>query len=221
MFVDDEEVRNSPTQQFGNTRTMGGDIKFKDVNGDGQISTLDMVPIGHPTSPEIIYGLALSGSYKGFDLSAFFQGSARSSFFIDVEQTSPFVAYRYKTTELPGVRLQNQLLKVYADNHWSEEDRNLYALWPRLSPELNSNSTQPNTWFMRNGAFFRIKQVDLGYTLPARLTKQIRVQKLRLYGSVVNAFTFSKFKLWDVEMGGEGLGYPVQRVVNIGLEVGF
>lgn len=222
LFVDDEEVRNSPTQQFGNTRTMGGDIKYRDVNGDGQISTLDMVPIGHPTSPEIIYGFGLTGSFKGFDLSAFFQGSARSSFFIDVAQTSPFVDYRYDGESFPaGTRLQNQLLQAYADNHWSEENRDLYALWPRLSPELNSNSAQPNTWFMRNGSFLRLKQVDLGYTLPPRLTKKVRVEKLRFYSSIVNAYTWSKFKLWDVEMGGEGLGYPVQRVMNFGIEVGF
>jgi len=222
LFVDDEEVRSSPTQSFGSFPTMGGDIKFRDVNGDGQISPLDMVPIGHPTRPELIWGTQLTATYKGVDLSAFIQGSARSSFFIDVAQTSPFSRYVYSGESYSSQTiLQNQLLKAYADNHWSEENRDLYALWPRLSPELNANSAQRNTWFMRDGGFVRLKQVELGYTLPQHLTERIRVANFRVYATVNNAYTWSKFKLWDIEMGGEGLGYPVQRVLNFGLQVGF
>src|SRR5690606_39953680 len=86
LFVDDEEVRSSPTQSFGNSLTMGGDIKFKDINGDGVISDLDRVPIGFPTRPEIIYGFGPSITFKSFDFSFFFQGSARSSFWIRSEE---------------------------------------------------------------------------------------------------------------------------------------
>lgn len=217
LFIDDEEVRSSPPQAFGNFKTMGGDIKYRDVNGDGQITPSDMVPIGYPTVPEIIYGFGFSARYKGVDFSAFLQGSARSSFWIDVAATSPFIDNDKDNT----VTSENQLLKAYADSHWSEENRNLYALWPRLSPTLNTNSAQTSTWFMRDGSFLRVKQVEIGYTVPPRLTQRIHMSNARIYANATNLFTISGFKLWDIEMGGNGLGYPIQRVVNFGLMVGF
>jgi hypothetical protein len=221
LFVDDEEVSNSPAQTFGSRKAMGGDIKFRDVNGDGVINNLDQVPIGYPTNPEIVYGFGVSTKFKGFDLSCFMQGTARTSFWIDVEATSPFIQYRYSNTELPGITLQNQLLKAYADNHWSEENRNLYALWPRLDNQLNGNNNQKSTWFMRNGDFLRLKQVEFGYSLPAKIAKRIHLESLRFYSNATNLLTFSKFDLWDVEMGGNGLGYPVQKVINFGVQVGL
>ncbi|GAA4316882.1 TonB-dependent receptor [Compostibacter hankyongensis] len=219
LFADDDEVANSPLQGFGEYGA--GDIKYRDLNGDGQITSLDRMAIGYPSTPEIVYGFGISVGYKSFDLSCFFQGLARESFWIDPEATAPFVAYRYSSDELPGTLLQNQLLKAYADDHWSEDHRNLYALWPRLSTRTIANNTQTSTWFMRNGAFLRLKTVELGYTLPQRLTQKIHLEKTRFYLSGINLLTFSHFKLWDVEMGGNGLGYPVQRVTNIGVQVSF
>ncbi|WP_205702893.1 SusC/RagA family TonB-linked outer membrane protein [Botryobacter ruber] len=219
LFVDDEEVRSSPTQAFGNQPTLGGDIKFKDINGDGVITSLDQVPIGFPTRPEIVYGFGPAISYKNFDINFFMQGSARSSFWIDPVATAPFV----DPVGNSNVRLQNQLLQAYADNHWSEENRDLYALWPRLSanPMAGTNNAQRSTWFMRDGSFLRLKQVEAGYTFPKRITDKFKMTNLRIYGTATNLLTFSKFKLWDVEMAGNGLGYPVQRVLNLGLMVGF
>lgn len=230
LFVDDEEVRSSPTQNFGNNPTMGGDIKYRDINQDGIINVLDQVPIGYPTRPEIVYGFGVSATYKGFDINAFFQGSARSSFWIDAEATAPFVEYRKDGNDLVGYKLQNQLLQAYADNHWSEQNRDLYALWPRLSAfpiqngtggSLQSNNTQSSTWFMRDGSFLRVKQIELGYTLPQKLIQRAKLSNLRVYATGNNLFTISKFKLWDIEMAGNGLGYPVQRVINFGIQVGF
>lgn len=231
LFVDDEEVANSPAQTFGSRRVMGGDIKFRDINGDGVITSLDQVPIGYPTNPEIVYGFGASVKYKGIDASCFFQGSARSSFWVDVEATSPFIPYLYDkesfgginsgSTFVTGTQLQNQLLKAYADNHWSEDNRNLYALWPRLDNQLNGNNNQKSTWFMRNGDFLRLKQVELGYSLPTRLTRRWHLESLRFYSNATNLLTFSKFNLWDVEMGGNGLGYPIQKVINFGVQVGL
>ncbi len=228
LFVDDEEVANSPAQVFGGRKAMGGDIKFRDVNGDGVINSLDQVPIGYPTVPEIVYGFGVSTKYKGVDFSCFLQGSARSSFWIDVAATSPFVQYLYSgetigsSGDFPaGTILQNQLLKAYADNHWSEQNRNLYALWPRLDNQLNSNNSQTSTWFMRNGDFLRLKQVELGYSLPARTAKRMHLESFRVYANATNLLTLSKFDLWDVEMGGNGLGYPIQKVINFGIQVGL
>jgi hypothetical protein len=111
------------------------------------------------------------------------------------------------------------LLKAYADSHWSEDSRNVYALWPRLSPDINNNNNQTSTWFMRDGSFLRLKQVELGYKLPQSLQQSLHLSNFRIYVNASNLLNFSKFKLWDVEMGGNGLGYPIQRVFNIGLNM--
>ncbi|GAA4303576.1 TonB-dependent receptor [Compostibacter hankyongensis] len=224
LFVDDNEVSGSPTQNFG-VQVMGGDIKYRDINGDGQITTLDQVPIGYPTDPEIVYGFGVSAGYKNFDLSFFFQGLARESFWIDPKATAPFVNYLYDNEKQNNPSLtgqpKNQLLKAYADDHWSEDNQNLYALWPRLSTSENPNNSQKSTWFMNNGAFLRLKNVELGYTLPQRLTKRMFLEKVRFYLSGTNLLSFSQFKIWDVEMAGNGLDYPVQRVFNAGVQISF
>jgi TonB-linked SusC/RagA family outer membrane protein len=217
LFIDDAEVANSPVQ-FG--EYAAGDIKYRDVNGDGKITDADMVPIGFPADPEIIYGFGFSTGYKYFDLSCFFQGSACSSFWINAAATSPF-------------NNEAQLLKVYAESHWSEEKRDVYALWPRLSENINENNVpgwyndgnlqwaKKNTWFMRDGRFLRLKSLEAGYTLPNSLLKKLHLANARLYVNGTNLLCFSKFKLWDIEMGGEGLGYPIQKSYNIGLTVSF
>ncbi len=218
LFVDEAEVANSPRQNFG--EYMAGDIKYRDINNDGQITSLDQVPIGYPTMPEIVYGFGFSFGYKNFDISSFFQGASRESFWIDPAATAPFVSYYYSDAERnSGTVFTNQLLQAYSESHWSEDNRDLYALFPRLSTYSISNNTQRSTWFMRNGAFLRVKQVELGYTFPKSWTNRIKMDNMRLYLNGTNLFTFSKFKLWDVEMAGNGLRYPVQRVFNIGLQV--
>ena len=126
-----------------------GDIKNKDVNGDGIISTLDRVPIGFPTVPEIIYGFGFSSGYKNLDFSCFFQGSARSSFWIDQNASAPFRLNGYSASKLGNTNL----LKAYADDHWSVNNQNLFAMWPRLSKQLVENNNQVSTWFMQNGTF--------------------------------------------------------------------
>jgi hypothetical protein len=215
LFVDDEEVANSPTQNFG-VLPMGGDIKYRDINGDGQITTLDQVPMGFPTSPEIVYGFGVSVGYKAFDLSCFFQGLDRESFWLDLASTTPFA-----TATISGMQGKNELLKAYADDHWSESNRDVHALWPRLSTSANVNNDQPSTWFMQNGAFLRLKSMELGYTLPKHVTEKIHLDKTRFYLNGTNLLCWSQFKLWDVEMAGDGLGYPVQRVINVGVQLSF
>jgi TonB-linked SusC/RagA family outer membrane protein len=204
LFTDEYEVTNSPVQ-FGDY--MAGDIKYRDINRDGRITEADKVPIGYPTIPEISYGFGVSSVYKKFDFSMFFQGVARESFRIYVNSTAPFVG-------------QNQLLKAYADNHWSEENQDLYALWPRLTTIENQNNTQVSTWFQRDGSFLRLKQAEMGYKFE-KLANRLNLGNMRFYVSGTNLLCWSKFKLWDVEMATNGLGYPVQRVFNLGLNVSF
>jgi TonB-linked SusC/RagA family outer membrane protein len=211
LFIDEEEVANSPVQTFGDYGA--GDIKYKDINGDMKIDQNDQVPIGFPTTPEIIYGFGLSGGYKNFDLSCFFQGSARSSFWINPASTAPFVS-----NFTGGNRA---MLQYYADSHWSEDNRNIYALWPRLSETAMPNNQQTSTWFMRDGSFMRLKSVEIGYTLPAKLITKIKAGNIRLYVSGSNLAVFSAFKMWDPEMAGNGLAYPLQRVFNVGANIEF
>lgn len=213
LFVDDIEANNSPVQNFGGLiPTMGGDIKYRDVNGDGQITDLDKVPLGFPTDPEIIYGFGFSVGYRNFDVSAFLQGSARSSFFIDPGNVTPFA--------LNG-GYQNGLLEVIANDYWSEDNQNLHAFWPRLTDGFNNNNGQRSSWWMRDGAFMRLKSVELGYNMPTSLLQRFKVSNLRIYLNGMNLYAWSKFKLWDTEMGGNGLGYPIQAVYNVGINVGF
>ncbi|GAB3364163.1 TonB-dependent receptor [Arachidicoccus ginsenosidivorans] len=209
LFVDDEEVANSPKQNYG--EVAGGDIKYRDLNGDGEITDNDRINgLGYPTTPEINYGFGGSFGYHAFDFSVFFQGSARSSFMIDAKAITPFV--------LDG-NDQHGLLKVIADDHWSEDNRNVYAFWPRLSPAVSNNNTRASSWWLRNGAFLRLKTAEIGYTLPAKTLKRWGLDGLRVYANGSNLFLISGFKLWDPEQGGNGLGYPIQRVYNIGFNI--
>jgi TonB-linked SusC/RagA family outer membrane protein len=221
LFMDDAEVANSPTQ-FG--LVQGGDIKYRDINGDGKISDLDKVPIGHPTVPEINYGFGLSVGYKGFDASFFFQGSGRQSFWFKTTgngRIQPFLDSAFEDSGDDGMIGQNAVLQPIADSYWSESNRNPYAFWPRLANYDVENNSKPSTWFMQDASFIRLKSVELGYTLPQAATKKFYVSNLRVYLSATNLASWSRFKLWDPEMAGNGLGYPLQRVINIGINIGF
>lgn len=208
LFIDDNEALNSPSQKAFGSQYGGGDIKYTDVNKDGVISEADQVPIGNPTTPEIIYGFGISTGYKGVDASVFFQGLANESFWIDASDMSPFVG-------------DTQLLKDIDESHWSEDNRDIYAFWPRYSAYRNYNNTQVSTWWMRDGSFLRLKQIELGYTLPNIWTEKFHIANFRLYVTGTNLFSWSHFKMWDPEMGSSGLNYPIQRTFNIGVNVTF
>jgi hypothetical protein len=210
LFVDDFEVANSPTQTQGNYPVSGGDIKYRDVNRDGAINDADKVPIGYPTTPELNFGFGGTIGYKNFDFSCYFTGIARTSLFVNAASVEPFVLQANEG-------LQHGLLKKIAEDHWSEDNRNLYAFWPRLSETPNTHNTQTSTWWMHNGALLRLKNVEMGYNLPQKKISTLGLSNLRVYFSGANLFTISQFKLWDPEMGGNGLGYPNQLVFNFGL----
>jgi hypothetical protein len=220
LFIDDAEVANSPVQ-FGDYAA--GDIKYRDLNGDGVITERDMAPIGYPTTPEIQYGFGASFGYKTWDFSFFFNGVHRRSFWIDYNNVSPF----FNTTGTNGApgtpQGNNALAQFIADSYWSENNRNPYAVWPRLSEAYATsyNNAYTNTWFMRDGAFLRLKSVELGYSLPKALVKKAGMAGVRVYLQGGNLLCISKFKIWDVEMAGSGLGYPLQRTFNLGINVTF
>lgn len=224
LFTDDVEVANSPSQVAlaGNAPVRGGDIKYRDVNRDGIINSDDMVYMGLPNTPEITYGFGFSASYKNFDFSAQMQGNARIAFFVnsggfntgDLSKSgiAPF---------LQTGGYQTGLLQAVADNHWSEDSRNSYAFFPRLSSTPTPNNYVNSSWWLRNGAFLRLQQVEIGYTPKAKFRSKLGLANLRVYASARNLFVMSKFKLWDPEVRGNGLDYPLQRVYNLGVNIGF
>jgi len=212
LFVDDKEIANSPQQDFG--AYMAGDIKYKDINGDGVVNANDKVPLGYPTVPKMQYGFGLSGGYKNADLSFFFQGNAMVSFFIN-----PAVADADGNQGLAPFVNRRNALQIVANDYWSETNPNVYAFWPRLSTMPIDNNTQQSSWWLRDGSFLRLKSLEVGYNFPQ--LKKWSIQTCRLYVTFEDLFVLSKFKLWDPEMGSNGLGYPPNRRYNLGLQLSF
>ncbi|MDD2284599.1 MAG: SusC/RagA family TonB-linked outer membrane protein [Paludibacter sp.] len=219
LFIDDDEVRNSPLQQVssGGGDYQAGDIKYRDINGDGVINEFDIVPMGYPSNPEIQFGLGGSFGYKDFDFSLFFQGSSRYSFFLNASSMAPFVE-----VYSDGKKGNRAMLNFIAESVWTETDRDIYAKWPRLSPDTgsasfgnNNNFVNSNYW-MRSASYIRLKSVEVGYSIP-----EVKGVTPRIYASGTNLFTLSNFKLWDPEMRGNGLGYPIQKVFNLGIQLNF
>ena len=148
LFIDEEEVKNSPVQ-FGDYTA--GDIKYRDVNNDGKINELDKVTIGFPNTPQINYGFGVSAGYKGVDISCFFQGSARQSFLLNIPEITPF--HNIRGDGLIGA---NVILQDIANSYWSETNPNPYAFWPRLQNGVNENNNQPSTWWLQDAGFLRL-----------------------------------------------------------------
>lgn len=203
LFRDEEDIASSPSQDIYATTypIRPGDVKYRDLNDDKIIDDNDMCWTGNPTVPEIIYGFGFSLKYKGFDCSAFFQGQGKVS--IIMYNYHPFA-----TAATPG----SGLMQWIADEHWSEDDPNPKALYPRLSPLWNNNNTKASTLYVRNGKMLRLKTAEIGYTY----------KKMRVYVSGTNLLTFAPFKYWDPEKGsGNGLEYPLQRTYNLGFQFNF
>ncbi|MGN1233672.1 MAG: SusC/RagA family TonB-linked outer membrane protein [Candidatus Cryptobacteroides sp.] len=214
LFIDEADIANSPQQMFGDV--MPGDIKYKDINEDGIINGQDYVPIGYPSIPNYIFGFGVSAGFKNFDVSCFFQAATECSFMINHERTAPFVNLGDW-----GSVTSNAMMKEFADNRWTESNRDCYAMYPRLSPQIVSNNNKASTWWLRDGSYLRLKTLEIGYTIPKKACDAMRMKTFRIYFSGTNLFTLSKFKMWDVEMSGNGLNYPIQRVFNLGLNVNF
>ncbi|MDR2385204.1 MAG: TonB-dependent receptor [Tannerella sp.] len=214
LFIDEADIQNSAHQEFG--EYLPGDIKYKDINRDGLINDMDFVPLGKPQTPEINYGFGLSAGYRNLDISVFFNGLGRRSFWINPAAITPFAK-----TSADGKLLENGLAKFIADDHWTEQNQNIYAAWPRLSDYGINNNFQPSSWWMYNGSFLRLKSAEMGYNLAPKWINPLKLSSCRIYLSGTNLLLFSPFKLWDIEMGSSGLGYPLQRVLNVGLNINF
>ena len=208
LFRDQADIDAWPKQSFGDVEP--GDIKYLDLNGDGVVDSYDVKPIGYTAIPEIVYGFGFSLQWKAFDFSAFFQGVGHVSFSTLTDQTLGFNAR--------NSREANLFSDVY-DNYWTPE--RLDAKYPRLYIGTNNNNNQTSTFWMANGRYMRLKNLEIGYTLPKRIFQKMAMQNMRVYLSGVNLFTFSPFKLWDPDLQTGATNYPNNRIINIGLTIGF
>ena len=214
MFSDYEEIRNYPTQQFG--EVMPGDLKYKDVNGDGIVDGGDVVAIGATERPNLIYGVGLSARWKSFDFNVHFQGAGKSSYCIQ----GPSV-YAFSQKEIGNI------LPDLVDGRWidstisgTEATMNPNASYPRLSYGGNSNNYRASTFWLRNGSYLRLKTLEIGYNLPQKWVNKIYSKNIRLFFIGTNLLTFSEFKLWDPEMGSTtGAHYPLAKTFSFGFNI--
>lgn len=197
LFTSQEEIDRHATQELGST-PMVGDIKYRDLNGDGVINSYDQAYISElGKQPRIQYGFGLNATYKKWDFGIFFNGSAMRK--IMISSLHPFTQGDYN------------VFKYVAENRWTEENPNPNAQYPRLGltgQETNNNRVN-STYWLRNGNFLRLKQLQLGYNFKYG----------RVYLTGDNLAVFSPFKEWDPEL--DWYKYPLQRTFNIGLQLNF
>ena len=211
LFMSQEEIDAWPTQTFGAVQP--GDIKYRDVNGDGQVDAYDVVPIGYTSIPEINYGFGLSLSWKGIDASVFFSGMDHVSRIIG--------GYNLYGGAASNVKVQGQIFADVAEKSWSVT-HSPDAEYPRFSTETAANNLRASTFWLKDMSFLRLKNAELGYTFPKKWTQKIKMSALRIYVQGVNLATFSKFKLWDPELESSyGNVYPLTRNVSFGLNINF
>lgn len=219
LFESQEEIDNSPVQNFGEYRV--GDIKYQDINGDGQIDSQDQIAIGYTNLPEITYGFGGTAQYKNWDFNIFFQGVARTSFFLNGSSIrTPFSSGNPERAAINEDIYGN----VWMSTNTPEQNANV--TYPRLSRGSGgagaSNNSQASTWWLRDGSFLRLKSVEIGYSLPKSLLQKSFIKSLRFYAAGNNLLQFSPFKLWDPEKGStDGSGYPLNRMFSIGFNANF
>ena len=204
LYIDRADIANSPSSTLGNIAIAPGDIKYvdqpnKDGSYDGKITDADRVRMGHPTVPEIVYGFGPSITYKKWDFSFFFQGVANTS--LVMSGFHPF-----------GTQYNRNVMDFITKNYWSQTNQNPDAEYPRLTKYDNNNNTAGSSYWLRDASFLKLKNAEIGYSL----------KNVRVYLSGTNLLTFSKFDLWDPEMGGDkAMKYPTQRTFNIGIQMTF
>ena len=213
LFKDYDDIRNSPVQDFDGYKVMPGDIKYKDINGDNVIDAYDKVAIGYTDVPEINYGFGISLGWKGFDASLFMQGVGNVTRIIGGDAL-------YGASD--NIERLGQIYADVAEKRWTTSNPNPNATYPRFSMSKVENNLQPSTYWQRNMSFLRLKNVEIGYTLPKHIYKRLGMSSIRVYAQGVNLLTFSKFKLWDPELDSNyGNIYPQMRTITLGLNLNF
>lgn len=222
LFADYEDIRNHPKQMYGDVQP--GDIKYKDVNGDGVVDDGDIVAIGATNRPNLIYGVGVSAAWKGFDFNFLFQGAGKSTVTISGKTVWAFSQDRY-----------GQILKGLVNDRWVDKEtaatlgipanENPNASYPRmvlLEGNASHNNYRNSSFWTRDCSYLRLKNLELGYSLPKEFLSHLRMEHARFFFNATNLLTFSNFKLWDPEMGSSnGEAYPLTKSFTLGLTVSF
>lgn len=207
-YVVNEDI---PTHTFGPVRP--GDIKYKDVNGDGVVSSLDETAIGGTYNPQIVYGFGANFRYKNLDFNIFFQGNGMTYGF------KGGCSNKFTPGETMGA--MGNILTNYQDR-WTVENPSQDVYYPRLTWGKSENNVRNSTWWLENMSFLRVKDIEIGYTLPKSWVRQIGLSNIRLYAKGSNLFTFSKFDLWDPEVDTSvGTKYPIMKSFSAGFDINF
>ncbi len=220
LFKDYDDIRNSPKQMFGDVQP--GDIKYKDVNGDGIVNDDDRVAIGATRRPNLIYGLGFSVQWRGFDLNAHFQGAGKSSVMLNGKTVWAFSQDRY------GQILSDLVDDRYVDRETADKlgipaNENPNASYPRLvlcPTGTSHNNYRESSYWLRDMSYVRLKNFEIGYSLPKTFIGKLHMSDARIFMQGTNLLTFSSFKLWDPEMGiGDGEAYPLSKAITLGLQI--
>lgn len=201
LFKDDEDIANHADQSYFGSKVMPGDIKYRDVNGDGVIDSEDKVMISpYGKQPLVQYGLSFCVRFKKVDFNVFFNGSAKRKIMLDASSLQPF--------NLSAWTNDRNLMKWIADSHWVEGTENTNVVWPRMGVQHAEyeNNIVASTFWLKNGNFIRFKTFEIGYT--PRLC--------RIYFSGDNLALWSSFKYWDPELSYNT--YPLARTFNLGVQ---
>ncbi|SFA44406.1 TonB-linked outer membrane protein, SusC/RagA family [Pedobacter suwonensis] len=209
LFKSDEDVANSPYQTGINK---AGDIKYKDLNGDGKIDSYDQAPIGYGSIPEIVYGFGPTFKWKNWSLAGWFKGISNVDIFLNGDGFQPF--------RLGGER--GNLFSAIT-NRWTPQNNASNPLYPRITYGNDNMNYETSSWWTKNGSFLRLQTVELNYNFAnKKWLKKIGASNLNIYFIGYNLLTTSEFKLWDVELGdGRGSQYPLLKTYNMGLRCNF
>ncbi len=207
FFKDQTDIETSAYQTLGEVRS--GDVKYKDINSDGKIDSYDMLPVGYARTPEISFGFGGTVGYKGFDVSLFFTGAANTSVNIAGIGMWPFY---------DGLGANN-ILTEYYDNRWTPENPN--AKYPAVDEGNNPNNFVQSTIWMKNGNYLRLRNAEIGYTIPEKWLGKYNFGNIRFFVNGMNLYTWDHIKIMDPESNDGIGGYPLQRSFNVGVQVDF
>lgn len=192
------------------TTVRPGDIKYKDVNNDGKIDVYDQSPIGGTEDPEIVYGFGLNVAWKGFDFGVLFQGTGRM--------------WRILSSNILPGQNSGGYYNVFTnyENRWTVDNPSQDVFYPRLTYGPNTINAQPSTWWLKNMSYLRLKNIELGWSIPQRWADRSFLAGARVFVRGTNVLTFSNFKLWDPELeSADGGRYPLMKSFSAGVEFKF
>ncbi len=210
-FIDGKLNPELPKPELG-LEVMPGDIMYADLSGDGKITAMDITYLGHTSAPRFVYGFGGNFVFKNLDFGFFFQGAA------DAYKVLGGNSYFLPCSG------QGVFGNVYANfnDRWTPENPSQDVFWPRLHYTSTSHNSVGSTWWLKNMSFLRLKNIELGYSLPKAWTDKMHLKGLRVFVSGNDLVTFSGFKLWDPELDTRtGLKYPTMKSVQFGIDLNF